>query len=233
MEKRQKIKLFLRKKKDDLLTAMEKDWRDNLFRPITHVLGRVGITANQITIASYLLLLVPIGMHFQGYSLGLQIILLGFIGLADAIDGPVARNNKNVTILGIWLDHLRDGSLVAWATYLLYSYHVLSLEIIGVIWGLQIILLWITLKDFVFQYLKHSQETHHLIHHLSYNNLQASLLGRLQFFFWTIAYLFLFLYILSSYGWLLTIGHTLIIIEIIFAAMSIFEAYQKFLPKKT
>ncbi|HEY4499786.1 MAG TPA: CDP-alcohol phosphatidyltransferase family protein [Candidatus Paceibacterota bacterium] len=232
MEKRQKIRQFLRKKKDDLLTAMEKNWRDNLFRPLTNFLGQIGITANHLTIASYLLLLVPIGMHFQGYPLGPQIILLGLIGLADAIDGPLARNNKNVTILGIWLDHLRDGSLVAWATYLLFSYQVLSLEFIGVIWGLQIILLWITLKDFVIQYLKHNQETSILIHHLSHNNLQASVLGRLQFFFWTIAYLFFFLYILSPSNWLLTIGHTLIVIEIIFAAMSIFDAYQKFLPKK-
>lgn len=232
MEKRQKIKLFLRKKKDDLLTGMEKDWRDNLFRPLTNVLGRIGISANHLTIASYILLIVPIIMHFKGYPLGPQIILLGIIGIVDAIDGPLARNNNNITILGIWLDHLRDGSLVAWATYLLFSYQTISLELIGVIWGLQLILLWITLKDFIIQYLKHDQKTSILIHHLSHNNLQASVLGRLQFFFWTIAYLFLFLYILSPNDWLLTTGHTLVMIEIIFAAMSIFEAYQKFLPKK-
>ncbi len=214
-----------------MLTALEKDWRDYLFRPLTSLLNRLGVTANGITITSFILLLVPIAMHFQGYSLPIQIALLAAIGIADAIDGPMARNNRNVTVLGIWLDHIRDGALVAWATYLLYDYGVLDMRYISIVWGLELILIWTTLKDFIFKFLRHSEDRALLVQHISHNNLQATVLGRLQFFFWTVGYLLLFFYIATQNDWLLTAGESIIIIEIIFAAMNILEAYRKFLPK--
>lgn len=213
------------------MTALEKNWRDSAFRPLTKILWKTGITANQITITSFILLIAPIFMHFKNFSLAWQIIILSLIGIADAIDGPMARNNNNVTILGTWLDHLRDGSLVAWVSYLIYHYKLLSLEIISVIWFLQIILIWIIMKDFIIRYLKTASiEQNNFLSGFTSENLEASLVGRLQFLFWTLGYFLLMLYLILPNENLITVGRGLIIVEIIFAAMNIFDAYQKVAP---
>ncbi len=231
MQKRQRIKALIIRRKDDFLTALEKNWRDSLFRPLTRIFQKLGITANQITILSFLLLPLAIAMHVQHSPLSWQIALLTFIGFSDAIDGPVARNNNNVTVLGTWLDHLRDGSLVAWVTYLLYSYNLLSLELIIAIWSLELVLVWATIKDFLLHYLKHNTSRAALMNSFSLDNLQASVIGRLQFVFWTIGYLTLLLYTVWPEKNLIAIGHGLIIVEIVFGAMNIFEAYQRPLRK--
>lgn len=228
-EERQKIKKLVIKRKDDFLTALEKNWRDWSLQPLTGIFRKIGITANQITYLGFILIGIAIWLNQQDYDLKTQLFILIIAAITDAIDGPTARNNNNVTILGTWLDHIRDGTLVAWASYLLYENQLLSLEMIFIIWALQLLLIWITLKDFLIQYLKglSDAETKVLIHHFSLDNLQASLIGRLQFFCWTVGYLFLLLYLISSNPMLITIGQALIILEIIFAGLNISESYRK------
>jgi phosphatidylglycerophosphate synthase len=233
-EERQKIKRLVIKRKDDFLTALEKNWRDWSLRPLTAVFHYLGITANQITYVGFVLIGIAIWMFFRNFPLTLQLAFLALAAISDAIDGPTARNNNNVTILGTWLDHIRDGLLVAWASFLLYQFNFLSLELILLIWSLQAVLMWITLRDFLIRYLKglpREEDAELLISNFSLDNLQASVIGRIQFFCWTVGYLFLFMFLINPLPIFITIGHALIVLEIIFAALNILESYQKVLPK--
>jgi len=227
------LKRLVIKRKDDFLTALEKNWRDWTLLPITKIFYKIGITANQITYLGFALLGVAIIMHFNNYPFKWQFWILVLAGVSDAIDGPTARNNNNVTVLGTWLDHIRDGALVAWATYIIYINGLLNPEIILIIWALQALLLWITIKDFLFRYIKEltNEEQKVFVTDFSLDNLQASILGRLQFFCWTMGFALIIYHLLYPNQMLLTIGHGLIILEIIFATLNISESYRKSLPK--
>ena len=232
-EEKIKIKKLIVKRKDDFLTALEKNWRDWSMQPLTKFFYKIGVTANQITYAGFALIGIAIWMHARGYEFKTQLLILVLAGISDAIDGPTARNNNNVTILGTWLDHIRDGILVLWASYLIYGYNLLSLETILIIWGLQMVLMWITLKEFLIRYLKGlpDEEADVLVSNFSLDNLQASVIGRLQFFCWTVGYLLLMLFLINANPYLLVVGETLIFLEILFAALNILESYQKIVPK--
>jgi phosphatidylglycerophosphate synthase len=228
MEKERRIKKIIIKRKDDFLTALEKNWRDFLLKPITNLFFKLHITANQITYIGFVLVFLAIYMYFAKYEIKWQFLILVLAAISDAIDGPTARNNNNVTVLGTWLDHIRDGFLVAWASYLIYTFKLLSLEIIIIIWALQLLMLWINIKDFLIRYLQIvDSETDDLIEDFSLDNLQASVIGRLQFFCWTVGYGFLLLTLIVNIPTLLIIGQAAIILEIIFAALNILESYQK------
>ncbi|MHB9019989.1 MAG: CDP-alcohol phosphatidyltransferase family protein [Minisyncoccota bacterium] len=228
MEKQQRIKKIIIKRKDDFLTALEKNWRDFLLKPLTNLFFKFNISANQITYVGFGLIFLAIYMYFAKYDIKWQILILTLAAISDAIDGPTARNNDNVTIKGTWLDHIRDGFLVAWASYLIYSFKLLNLEIIIIVWALELLLLWINIKDFLIRYLQIvNNETDHLIEEFSLDNLQASVIGRLQFFCWTVGYGLLLLTILVKAPTLLIVGQAAIVLEIIFAALNILESYQK------
>jgi len=228
MEKEQRIKKIIINRKDDFLTALEKNWRDFLLKPLTNLFFKINISANQITYVGFVLIFLAIYMYLAKYELKWQLLILTLAAISDAIDGPTARNNNNVTVEGTWLDHIRDGFLVAWASYLIYSLKLLNLEIIVIVWSLELLILWINLKDFLIRYLKIiDSETDRLVEDFSLDNLQASVIGRLQFFCWTVGYGLLLLAILINVPILLIIGQTAIVLEIIFAALNILESYRK------
>ena len=228
-EERQKIKRLVIKRKDSFLTALEKNWRDAALRPLTAILWRLGITANRLGWFSVLLLAIAIYFYFTDESLNTQLLILLIVGLIDGLDGPLARNNNNVTIHGTWLDHLRDGAPVPWATYLIYQFNLLNLQLIIILWSLQLILIWITLKDFLIQYLRGLSgiEEKVLITKFSLDNLQASLTGRLQFFSWATGYGFLLGSLVLPIPYAIIIGQSFVILAIIFSALNISESYQK------
>ncbi len=233
-EERRKIKKLVIKRKDDFLTALEKNWRDWSLRPLTRLFRYIGITANHITYIGFILIGAAIWMFIKQFPPAWQLTILVLAAISDAIDGPTARNNDNVTILGTWLDHIRDGLLVAWASFLLYQFNLINLQVILLIWSLQTVLMWITLRDFLIRYLKglpNEEDADLLMSNFSLDNLQASVIGRLQFFCWTVGYLFLFIFVIHPLPILITIGQALIVLEIIFAALNILESYQKVLPK--
>lgn len=232
-KKRHRIKRLVLKRKDDFLTAFEKNWRDWLLTPFTKLFYKLKITANQITYLGFILLAVAVIFHFKNYPFKWQFWILVFAAITDALDGSTARNNNNITVLGTWLDHIRDGALVAWATYIIYINNLLNPEILLIVWSLQILLVWIILKDFLFRYVKglSNIEQKILVNDFSLDNLQASILGRLQFFCWTMGYGLLIYYLMWPQNTLITIGQGLIILEIIFATLNISECYRKSLPK--
>ncbi len=228
MEKQQRIKKIIIKRKDGFLTALEKNWRDYLLKPLTDKFLKFGITANQITYLGFGLIFIAICMNFAKFDLRWQLSILILAALSDAIDGPTARNNDNVTIKGTWLDHTRDGLLAAWASYLIYSYKLLGLEILIIVWALEILLFWINIKDFLIKYLKVvDHEADVLIENFSLDNLQASVIGRLQFFCWIFGYLLLLASLIINIPTLAIIGEAAVILEIIFAGLNILESYQK------
>lgn len=228
-EERAKIKKIVIRRKDDMITALEKNWRDWTLRPLTYVFRILGIRANHITYSGFALIVIAVWMHFNGYAFASQLLILTLAAISDGIDGPTARNNDDVTVLGTWLDHIRDATLVVWASYLIYQYRLLSGEIIMIVWALELLLAWLSIKDFVIRYLREVSEekNNELLNQFSLDNLQASVIGRLQFFCWVVSYGFLFLYLLSPIGIFLMLGQALIILEIIFAALNISDAYQK------
>ena len=125
-----KFKRLIIRHKDDFLTTLEKSWRDALLRPVTAILYKIGITANHITFLGFGVVFISVGSYFLKADLYEQMVFLILGGLTDFVDGPLARNHNNVTILGTWMDHIRDLLLVVWASYLIYAYGLLSLELI-------------------------------------------------------------------------------------------------------
>ena len=84
----------------------------NLLRPVTATLARVGVTANQVTFVAMLLSFV-VGFclwqfHFEPWPLLLIPIFL-FIRMAlNAIDGMLAREHGQKSALGAMLNELGD-----------------------------------------------------------------------------------------------------------------------------
>lgn len=228
-EERAKIKKIVIKRKDDVLTALEKNWRDWALKPVTGIFRKLGIRANHITYAGFFMIGLAIWMYFKDYDFIYQFLILVLAAVSDGIDGPTARNNDDVTVLGTWLDHIRDGFLVAWASFLIYRFGLLGADMILIVWALELLLAWISVKDFLIRYLRglSEEEEAMLINDFSLDNLQASLIGRMQFFCWTTSYGFLFLYLFYPSMAFISIGQTLIILEIIFATLNISDAYQK------
>lgn len=228
-ERGRKIKGAIIKRKDDFLTALDKNWRDWLFRPLTNPLYKIGITANHISYLGFVLIGVTIFLYFKNFPIKWQLLFIALAAFSDMFDGPMARNNNNVTALGTLLDHIRDYTLVAWVTYIIYVYQLLSLQLIAILWGLQLILIWILTKDFLIKYLKElpDEKGKELFQRFSLNNLQASIIGRIQFAFWILGYISLIIYLMLPNLALITIGHTLLILAAIFAALNISEATKK------
>ncbi|MDP3999410.1 MAG: CDP-alcohol phosphatidyltransferase family protein [bacterium] len=226
---RRKIRGMVIKRKDDFLTALEKNWRDWALRPLTSLFDKIGIIANYITYLGFILIAIGFTLNLLEYPVKWQLLFLVLAFLSDGIDGPTARNNDNVTILGTWLDHIRDGFIVIFATLLIYQSRLLAVEWLMVALGLEIILIWIILKDYLIRYLRglSEEEEKALTDELALDNLQASVIGRTQFFSWVLGYIFLLAFLIWPLPILITIGQSLIIIEIIFCGLNIWEAYQR------
>lgn len=96
--------------KQDPFTQSELEKRDKRLRQVSVWLYRHGATANRITALGFILT----GAWFFLYSfVKIDYFLFHFafvalIGLTDILDGPVARNNDDVTLRGILGDHFRD-----------------------------------------------------------------------------------------------------------------------------
>ena len=226
-----KFKKLIIRHKDDFLTTLEKSWRDALLKPVTTILYKIGITANHITFLGLGIVFMSVGSYFLKADLYEQMIFLILGGLTDFVDGPLARNHNNVTILGTWMDHIRDLLLVVWASYLIYGYGLLSLEVILIIGALQIALGWFTLKDFLVKYLKGlpADAEEFDLRDFTLGNLQATVFGRAQFFFWIAGYVALFASLIYASAFLATLGAAFIILEIILAALGVLDLYKKIL----
>lgn len=74
--------------------------------------------ANFLTGARIALLINAIFMFFENAGLARQVEIL-FIAIAtDFFDGPLARNNNEVTELGTYMDHTGDWAVITWVMFL-------------------------------------------------------------------------------------------------------------------
>lgn len=228
---KKQIKELIIRHRDDFLTTLEKSWRDFLFRPLSLILYRLGITANVITFWGFGIIGLSMWAYFLKPDIYEQLIFLILGGLTDFIDGPTARNNNNITVLGTWLDHSRDFLLAGWATYLIYVYDLVGLELILIIWALQLILGWFILKDFLIRYLKGlTVDTATFdFNDFTSANLHTTVFGRAQFFFWIAGYAAFFASYIYSWPILGTAGGVLLILTIILATLEVFDIYKKIL----
>ncbi|MBI2635050.1 MAG: CDP-alcohol phosphatidyltransferase family protein [Parcubacteria group bacterium] len=107
--------------KEGYWTPLEKKWRDRFFKrtKITDIFAAIGIRANHLTVVGFVVLIWAIfDLFYFGDDVGRQVWLLAFAWITDLLDGPVARNNNEVTALGTLLDHTRDFLLILWMIFL-------------------------------------------------------------------------------------------------------------------
>jgi CDP-diacylglycerol---glycerol-3-phosphate 3-phosphatidyltransferase len=83
----------------------------NLLRPLVNTLARIGVTANQVTIAALLLSIATgaVILHNRGGRALLLLPLVLFVRMAlNAMDGMLAREHNQKSALGAILNELGD-----------------------------------------------------------------------------------------------------------------------------
>jgi len=221
-----KINEFVHRKQVDFLTILEKNWRDWFLKPLTLILFKFGISANLITTLGFILIFGGVIGHIYEIPIQYQFFIVLLAALSDLIDGPRARNHNEVTALGTWLDHIRDGFLIAWVTYLVYAFKLLPSEWLIVLWVIQLVMTWIIVKDFLIGVLqKPMNEWHAFAHRYSFSKLQASVIGRLQFFFWNLGYIALLFFLLLPNPILILLGKSFLALTIVFASLNTYKIY--------
>jgi CDP-diacylglycerol--glycerol-3-phosphate 3-phosphatidyltransferase len=107
VERKQRVKQKRRRKHWDSFTDWAREQTKVILDPIVHVLGRLGIHPNTITIVGFLLQ-VGVGVLFsQGYLVlgGWSLIVVGPV---DALDGMLARAFGQKSLFGAFLDSTLD-----------------------------------------------------------------------------------------------------------------------------
>lgn len=112
---------------------------------------RLGITANMITFAGFSLLFlwIPLRLLFTGQLLfWTDLWLITLIELTDFLDGSMARNNDDITVVGTLADYFRDFLFLIVAAWATLNYGA-PLYIFWVVVGVKLVSLLIKLGAFV------------------------------------------------------------------------------------
>jgi len=86
------------------------DWKQTsrkAFDPLVRLLARLGVHPNALTVAGFLLSLVPAGLLVRGHFLGAGVIL-ALVTPLDLLDGQLARSTGKTTRFGALLDSTLD-----------------------------------------------------------------------------------------------------------------------------
>ncbi|MBI2035739.1 MAG: CDP-alcohol phosphatidyltransferase family protein [Candidatus Liptonbacteria bacterium] len=100
--------------KEGYWTPLEKQVRDYIFLPITWPFKFIPHAANILTMIGFGILFYAIYDFYIYESYSRQIWLLTAAWLTDLFDGPIARNNNDVTAFGTAADHIRDYFISFW-----------------------------------------------------------------------------------------------------------------------
>lgn len=106
--------------KEGYWTPFEKQVRDYILLPITWPFKFIPYAANILTITGFGILFYAIYDFYLLRDFERQIWLLTWAWLTDFLDGPIARNNNNVTALGTAMDHIRDYFIGFWMIVLIF-----------------------------------------------------------------------------------------------------------------
>lgn len=142
--------------------------------------------ANFLTAARFWLLAESMKLFIAGAPLSPQVTMLFFAIITDFFDGPLARNNDEVTELGTYLDHIGDWGVILWAFLLNFWYDVMSTLILGIIFAVIPILFLINCAKFKKFY---DPENSWIVNISGFavEELQTDVWGRLQFVFLAVA----------------------------------------------
>ena len=90
-----------------MVSRWVRSWDSRLLRPLLSVLSGIGVTPNMLTIGSLLCLVVAGVVVAQGHLLAADVLLL-VGGIADGVDGELARQTGSNTSFGGFLDSICD-----------------------------------------------------------------------------------------------------------------------------
>jgi len=91
-----------------MITIKCKVFFNRLLEPIGHVLVRLHVKPNQITLLGLVLGMAVCGLFIWNQNVSLFFILILVTGLFDALDGVVARLSGQATKFGAYLDAVCD-----------------------------------------------------------------------------------------------------------------------------
>lgn len=138
--------------------------------------------ANFLTSARFWLLGLAVLGFFRNETLASQTNLLFIAIITDFFDGPLARNNNEVTELGTYMDHIGDWGVVLWVSFLNFWFGTLPFPYLVISLAILPILLLIYLAKF--QKLYDPESTWLMnISAFAAEELQTDFWGRLQFGF--------------------------------------------------
>ena len=225
----QKILKRFPHRREDFLTIFEKTWRDWLLWPLTALLHAIGITPNALTAFGGILIAVSIGGTLTeriAPEMNFWILLAAL--LTDLVDGPLARNHNMVTVLGIWLDHIRDYAWILWVSLILLWSGLVPLETLGLLFGLTLLYFGPLMRGLLIEFLKSPKGKFMSDRHFArytFARLQASIFGRAQFAMWGIAYVFYLWFLLGGGDLWLMAADTLISLTIVFSAIQVYRGF--------
>jgi phosphatidylglycerophosphate synthase len=105
--------------KEGYWTPLEKYVRDYLFTPLTWLLGFIPYAANILTVGRFMILFwAMLDFLFYHNPIERQVWFVAVAWTTDLLDGPTARNNKNITAFGTIADHAADFFLILWMLFL-------------------------------------------------------------------------------------------------------------------
>ena len=142
--------------------------------------------ANFLTSARFGLLVYALSLFFSDTPLARQTEILFFAIVTDFFDGPLARNNDEVTELGTYLDHTGDWTIAVWVFFLNFWYGALPLLMLILAFAILPLLLSVYMMKFKKFFDPESSVLANL-KGFAAEELQTDVWGRLQFVLLAIA----------------------------------------------
>src|SRR5437870_1571925 len=90
-----------------MLSRLLRKWSPALLAPVVGIFMRLGISANELTMAGFVLALAAGALIAYGFFTAAACALLAS-GLVDAFDGELARRENSATAYGAFLDSTAD-----------------------------------------------------------------------------------------------------------------------------
>ncbi len=219
-----------KEKEEDYLTYLDKKIRDWLFKPVTKIFGFIPYAANILTIIGFLtLIFAVIDLLYFKNNIERQIWFLIAAWLTDLIDGPVARNNNNITAFGTIADHTRDSLLIFWMVFLsfyvtvaLIMYAVLTITALGTLLAILLTRLYLIKK----RQERSSQPYYDFMNEFLLNDLKTTFNARLRTFIVAVGMIFYLAGAIWSNSLYFQIGAALLLIQLVFLGFYLRDVFR-------
>lgn len=219
-----------KEKEEDYLTYLDKKIRDWLFKPVTKIFGFIPYAANILTIIGFLtLIFAVIDLLYFKNNIERQIWFLIAAWLTDLVDGPVARNNNNITAFGTIADHTRDSLLIFWMVFLsfyitvsLIMYAVLTITALGTLLAILLTRLYLIKK----RQERSFQPYYDFMNEFLLNDLKTTFNARLRTFTVAVGMIFYLAGAIWSNFLYFQIGVALLLIQMVFLGFYLRDVFR-------